>query len=114
MASLDVESLFTNIPLKETINNCVSDLHNKSFFTTGNSTNLSYSNVLETAVSEPLFNFDFLLYKKIDGVAMDYPLGSTLASAFLCHYEKEWLNILCSFFIQRASPAFWRLHQYTA
>ena len=30
MASLDVESLFTNIPLKETINNCFSDLHNKS------------------------------------------------------------------------------------
>ena len=28
MASLDVESLFTNIPLNETINNCVSDLHN--------------------------------------------------------------------------------------
>ena len=28
MASLDVQSLFTNIPVKETINNCVSDLHN--------------------------------------------------------------------------------------
>ena len=30
MASLDVESLFTNIPLKETINRCFWDLHNKS------------------------------------------------------------------------------------
>ena len=30
MASLDVESLFTNIPLKETIHNCVSNLHNKN------------------------------------------------------------------------------------
>ena len=30
MASLDVESLYTNIPLKETINNFVSDLHNKN------------------------------------------------------------------------------------
>ena len=29
MTSLDVGSLFTNIPLKETINICVSDLHNK-------------------------------------------------------------------------------------
>ena len=28
--SLDVETLFTNIHLKETINNCVSDLHNKN------------------------------------------------------------------------------------
>ena len=32
MASLDVESLFTNIPLKETINNCVNDLHNKNLY----------------------------------------------------------------------------------
>ena len=31
MASL-VESLFTKIPLKETINNCVSDLHNKNLY----------------------------------------------------------------------------------
>ena len=32
MASLDVESLFTNIALNETINNCVSDLHNKNLY----------------------------------------------------------------------------------
>ena len=31
-ASLDVESLFINIPLNETINNCVSDLHNKNLY----------------------------------------------------------------------------------
>ena len=31
MASFDVESLFTKIPLSETINNCVSDLQNKNF-----------------------------------------------------------------------------------
>ena len=36
--------------------------------------------------------FDFLLYKQIDGVAMGSPLGPTLANAFLCHYEKEWLD----------------------
>ena len=32
MASLDIESLFSNIPSKETINNCVSDLHNKNLY----------------------------------------------------------------------------------
>ena len=39
IAGLDVESLFTNIPLNETINNCVSDLHNKNLYnalTSGN------------------------------------------------------------------------------
>ena len=62
MASLDVESLFTNILLNETINNCVSDLHNK---------NLCYGKLnksdlfkpLETATSEYSVIFDFLLYK---------------------------------------------------
>ena len=32
MASLDVESLFTNIPLNGANNNCVSDLHNKNLY----------------------------------------------------------------------------------
>ena len=32
MASLDVESLFTNIPLEETIKNCVNDLLSNNFY----------------------------------------------------------------------------------
>ena len=88
---LYVESLFTNIPLKETINNCVSDLHNKNL----NNRKLNKSDLLklfETATSESSFIFDFLFYKQKDGVAMGSPLGPTLANAFLCHYEKEWLD----------------------
>ena len=38
------------------------------------------------------FIFDYLINKQIDGVAMGAPLGPTLANAFLCHYEKEWLD----------------------
>ena len=91
MASLDVESLFTNIPFKETINNCVSDLHNKNL----DNRKLNKSDLfklLGTATSESSFIFDFVLYKQIVGVAMGSPLGPTLANAFLCHYEKEWLD----------------------
>ena len=91
MASLDVESLFTNIPLKETVNNCVSDLHNKNLYN-GKLNKSDLFKLLETATSESSFIFDFLLYKQIDGVAMGSPLGPTLANAFLCHYEKEWLD----------------------
>ena len=29
---------------------------------------------------------------KFDGVAMGSPLGPTLANAFLCYYEKKWLD----------------------
>ena len=88
---LDVESLFTNIPLKETLNNCVSDLHNKNLY----NEKLNKSDLfklLETATSESSFVFDFLLYKQIDRVAMGSLLGPSLANAILCHYEKEWLD----------------------
>ena len=38
------------------------------------------------------FTFDNKLYKQIDGVAMGSPFGLTLIKAFLCSYEKIWLN----------------------
>ena len=91
MASLDVEFLFTNIPLNETINNCVSDLHNKNLYN-GKLSKRDPFKLLETATSESSFIFDYLLYKHIDGVAMGSPLCPTLANAFLCHYKKEWLG----------------------
>ena len=48
--------------------------------------------LLKLTTSEPSFIFDNILYKQIDGVAMGLPLGPTLANAFLCHYEKLWLD----------------------
>ena len=62
MASLDDESLFTNIPLKETINNCVNDLHNKNLYN-GKLNKSDLFKLMETATSESSFIFDFLLYK---------------------------------------------------
>ena len=73
MPILDVESLFTNIPLKETINNCVSDLHNKKLYN-GKLTKFDLFKFLKTATSESSFTFIFLLYKQIDEVAMGSPL----------------------------------------
>ena len=97
MASSDVESLFTNIPLKETINNCISDIHNKNLYN-GKLNKSDLFKVLETATSESSFVLDFLLHKQIGGVAIGSPLGPTLANAFLYHYEKEWLDNFPSHF----------------
>ena len=69
MASLDVEYLFTNIPLNETINNCVSDRHNKNLYN-GKLSKKDLFKLLETAASKSSFIFDYLLYKQVDGVAM--------------------------------------------
>ena len=91
MASLDVEGLFTNIPLEETIKNCVHDL----FFDKSKIDNLTKQDVydlLSAAAKQSFFIFDNSLYPQIDGAAMGSPLGPTLANAFLCHYEEEWLD----------------------
>ena len=91
---LSVESIFSNILLKETINNCVSDLHNKSLYN-GRLNKSDLFKLLETATGESSFIFDFLPYKQI---AMGSPLGSTLVNAFLCYYENEWLDNCPSLF----------------
>ena len=41
------------------------------------------------AIKETYFIFNEFFYKQIDGVAMDLPLGPTLANALLCFYEKR-------------------------
>ena len=41
---------------------------------------------------ESFFIFDGKFYEKFDGVAMGSPLGSTLANAFMCHFENIWLE----------------------
>ena len=91
MASLDVESLFTNIPLEETIKNCVNDLFSSNFYS-GKLSRKQLYELLKLAATESSFIFDNKLYKQIDGAAMCSPLGPTLANAFLCHYEKLWFN----------------------
>ena len=89
MASLGVESLFTNIPLKEAKYNFLSDLHNKNLYN-GKLNKFDLFKLLETTTSGSSI-FDFLLYKQINGVAMGSPLGPTLATSFLCLYKK-WGN----------------------
>ena len=91
MASIDVESLFTNIPLKEAINNCVSDLHNKNLYN-GKLNKSDLFKLLEIATSESSFIFGFLFYKQIAGVTMGSPLGPTLANVFLCHWSDYCLS----------------------
>ena len=91
MASLDVELLFTNIPLEETIKNCVNDLFSSNFYS-GKLSRKDLYDLLKIATTESSFIFDNKLYKQVDGVAMGSPLVPTLGNAFLCHYEKTWLN----------------------
>ena len=88
MASLVVDSLFTNIPLDETINICTESIFNECDTVEGLNKS-EFKELLSLATKESYFIFNELLYKQIDGVAMGSPLGPTLANAFLCFYEKS-------------------------
>ena len=78
MASLDVESFFTNIPLEETIKNCVNNLFSNNFYS-GKLSRKDLYYLLKLATTESSFIFDNKLYKQIDGAAMGSPLGPTLS-----------------------------------
>ena len=91
MASLDVESLFTNIPLEETINiSCDSFFGSEAKI--NNFSRNDFEKLLRMALQNNFFNFDEKIYKQTDGVAMGSPLGPDLANAFLCFHEQIWLN----------------------
>ena len=91
MGSLDVDSLFTNIPLDETIDICINQLFENTDTVEG-FTKSELKQLLCLATKESYFIFNGLLYKQTDGVAMESPLGSSLANAFLSYHEKNWLN----------------------
>ena len=92
MASFDVEALFTNIPLDETINICVEQLYKRRNMKIKGLSKNQFKNLLELATKESLFIFDGVCYQQTDGVAMGSPLGPTLANIFLCYYEEIWLS----------------------
>ena len=82
MASLDVDSLFTNIPLDETIDNCVDNLYNDN----ENPPNIpkhDFCNLLNIATKKSFFMFNNKYYKQVDGVAMGSPLAPALANIFM-------------------------------
>jgi len=94
MASLDVDSLFTNIPLDETIQICANELFKgkKKTEKVNGLTKAQITALLKLATKQSFFLFNNNFYIQKDGVAMGNPLGPTLANAFLCFYEKKWLK----------------------
>ena len=88
MDSLDVDSLFTNIPLDETINICTESIFNESDTVEGLNKSEN-KELLSLATKESYFIFNELLYKQIDGVAMGSPLGPTLANASFVFMKKS-------------------------
>ena len=91
MVSLDISSLYTNVPKNETISILTSKIYEngESF---GNLSENEFRKMMNLAVNDTYFIFNNQYYEQTDGLAMGSPLSATLANIFLCHFEKEWLE----------------------
>ena len=91
MCSFDVASLFTSIPVNETIEICL-DLLYKDSELVNNLTRAQFKKLLVFCVKENHFTFNEQYFDQIDGVAMGSPLGPVLANIFMSHFEDKALD----------------------
>ena len=78
--SYDVNSLFTNIPLQETIDIAINLIFNL---------NITRK---ELSTSQIHFIFNSKFYNQMDGVVMGSPLALVLTNIFMGFHESKWLN----------------------
>jgi len=91
MVSYDVSSLYTNVPVLETVEILCNNIFsiNDSIF--NGFTRKNFTDFLKIALTDTLFIFNKVLYKQVDGLAMGNPMAPTMANAFLCHLENNFL-----------------------
>ena len=89
MCSFDISSLFTNVPLEETINICADALYCDVSDAQPFISKAVFIELMKSATSGVEFSFNDIMYKQTDGVAMGSPLGPALANIFVGFYEKK-------------------------
>ena len=89
MCSFDVKSLFTNVPIDETINICLDSLYRCDDITPPGINEGLLRKLLVKCTSDVEFSFNGKMYRQIDGVAMGSPLGPILANIFLGFCESS-------------------------
>ena len=86
--SYDIESLFTNVPVKKTIKYISKTVYEDEKLPSFCS-RLVFSKLLLKATTENLFTANGKLYKQIDGVSMGGPLSVVFAGCFLNYMEEK-------------------------
>ena len=94
MCSFDIKSLYTNVPLEETIKICAKELYH-SEIVPPTLLEESFTKLIKKVTLGVEFSFNEVMYKQKDGVAMGSPLGPVLANIFVGFLE-EMLNIQIS------------------
>ena len=93
LVSSDVKSLFTNVPLDETIGIILNRIYDKNEISTG-ITKSEMKELLNLCTKSVHFKFDGNIYVQNDGVAMRLPLGPVLANIFMVELERLVIPLL--------------------
>ena len=88
LCSFDISSLFTNVPLPETIQIYADILYDGDLSPPQFSKEI-FIELMNIATTSAEFSFNNVMYKQIDGVAMGSPLGPALANSFFSYYEHK-------------------------
>ncbi len=92
MVSFDITSLYTNIPIDETIDIILKQLY-EIRPTPPPIDRTDFERLLTFATKNSHFLFDGKMYDQIDGVSMGSPLAPLLAENFLQEFEKKHLPL---------------------
>ena len=92
MASFDVKSLFTNIPIVETCEIILAKLFPETDSMHLGFNKTQFRNMLNNCTQNNLFLFNGTPYLQLDGCPMGGCISPTLANIFLCYHEELWLN----------------------
>ncbi|XP_022788722.1 uncharacterized protein LOC111328527 [Stylophora pistillata] len=90
LVSYDITSLFTNVPVDETIAILAEKAFQDNWFNKEHILSITKAELVEllnNSTKHQLFQFEGNLYEQIDGVAMGSPLGPLMANAFMCSIE---------------------------
>ncbi|CAF4454753.1 unnamed protein product [Rotaria sp. Silwood2] len=94
MISFDVESLFTNIPVNETIDIICNKLYCTNPKLRPFIPEHYFRQLLDFATKLTHFLFNNKYYDQCDGVSMGTPLAAIFAEVFMAHFEETYLPIL--------------------
>ena len=90
--SLDVESLFSNVPVDPTIDIILNRCYNQDSVQPPTIQKEDLQELLKICTQQTPFKFKNQLYLQSDGVSMGSPLGPTFANYYMSHLETTVLN----------------------
>ncbi|KAL9977773.1 hypothetical protein ACROYT_G015213 [Oculina patagonica] len=88
LVSYDVSSLFTEVPLDETIDHIIYEIYTNNKLPQLSS-KLLFRRLLCNVTKNTVFSFNDKLYKQIDGCGMGNPLSPVLANIFMAKLEAD-------------------------